>query len=127
MKFLHTGLGASSEENADRFFVNILGLEKQVPKVLNKEITNAIFGISQDLQIINYKNENVHYEILVYEEYSVPERQISHTCLMLNDLENVIKKCRDAGLKVVEVPKKTGTVVFISDFDGNLFEVKEEK
>ncbi len=126
MKFVHTGLGASSEENADRFFVNILGLEKLITKVLNKEMTHTIFGISEELLIINYKNENVHYEILVYGAYKAPEKQISHSCLMLNDLENILNKCREAGLKVIKVPKGTGMVIFISDFDGNLFEMKEE-
>lgn len=127
MKFVHTGLGASSEENADRFFVNILALEKSAPKVLNKEITYAIFGISEELLIINYKNENVHYEILVYNEYRAPEKQIAHSCLQVKDLINIVNKCRKTGLKVVEVPKGTGVVTFISDFDGNLFEIKEEQ
>ena len=127
MKYVHTGLGARSEENADRFFVNILALEKSAPKVLNKEITYAIFGISEELLIINYKNENVHYEILVYNEYRAPEKQIAHSCLQVKDLINIVNKCRKTGLKVVEVPKGTGVVTFISDFDGNLFEIKEEQ
>ena len=127
MKFIHTGLAASSEEKADRFFSGILGLEKQIPKILNKEMTLAIFGISEELLIINYKNENVHYEILVYKEYKTPEKQITHSCLQAKDLINIVNDCRRAGLKVVEVPKGTGVVTFISDFDGNLFEMKEEQ
>jgi hypothetical protein len=127
MKFVHTALGASSEKNADRFFNNILGLEKQIPKILNKEITRAIFGISEEFLIINYKNENVHYEIFINEKFKGPERQISHSCLQVKGLINIVDKCRKAGLKVVEVPKGTGVVTFISDFDGNLFELKEEQ
>ena len=127
MKFVHTGLGASTEKNADRFFVNILGLEKQIPKILNQEMTRAIFGIAEELLIINYKNENVHYEILVYKEYKTPDKQITHSCLHVKNLINIVDKCRKAGLKVVEVPKGTGVVTFISDFDGNLFEIKEEQ
>lgn len=127
MKFVHTGLGASTEKNADRFFVNILGLEKQIPKILNQEMTRAIFGIAEELLIINYKNENVHYEILVYKEYKTPEKQITHSCLQVKDLINIVDKCRNSGLKVIEVPKEKGVITFISDFDGNLFEFKEEQ
>ncbi|MFZ0455533.1 MAG: VOC family protein [Ignavibacteriaceae bacterium] len=127
MKFVHTGLGAASEDNADRFFVNILGLKKSVPKFLNKEMTLAIFGISEELLIINYKNEDIHYEILIYEKFKVPDKQITHSCLQVNDLRNIVDNCRKAGLKVAEVPKGTGVVTFISDFDGNLFEMKEEQ
>ena len=127
MKFVHTGLGASTEKNADRFFVNILGLEKQIPKILNQEMTRAIFGIAEELLIINYKNENVHYEILVNKEYKTPEKQITHSCLQVKDLINIVDKCRNSGLKVIEVPKEKGVITFISDFDGNLFEFKEEQ
>jgi len=127
MKFVHTGLGASTEKNADRFFVNILGLEKQIPKILNQEMTRAIFGIAEELLIINYKNENVHYEILVYKEYKAPDNQINHSCLQVKDLINIVDKCRNSGLKVIEVPKEKGVITFISDFDGNLFEFKDEQ
>ena len=127
MKFIHTGLAASSEEKADRFFINILGLEKSTPKILNKKMTDSIFGINEEFLIINYKNENVHYEVLVYGKYIAPQKQIAHSCLLVANLANIVHKCRDAGLKVVEVPKGTGVVTFISDFDGNLFEMKEEQ
>ena len=125
MKFIHTGLAASSEEKADRFYIDVLGFEKSTPKILDRSMTHAIFGIEKDLLIINYKNENVHYEILIYADYIPPEKQIAHSCIMVIDLKNLIKKCRDAGLKVIEVPKGTGTITFISDYDGNLFEIKE--
>jgi hypothetical protein len=39
----------------------------------------------------------------------------------------MVRKCRDAGLKVVEIPKGSVVVTFISDYDGNLFEVKEQQ
>ena len=125
MKIIHTGIAASSEEKADRFFIDILGLEKSMPKTLDKKLAQAIFGINSELLIIHYQGENVHYEILVYKEYKAPEKQIAHSCIQVIELINFVNKCRDAGLKVVEVPKDSVVVTFISDYDGNLFEVKE--
>jgi len=125
MKLIHTGLAASSEENADRFFVDILGLEKSGPTVLDKKLTQAIFGIHDDFLIMHYRSGTVHYEILVYREYKAPERPIAHSCIQVDDFMNVVSKSRKAGLKVVQVPKGSGVVTFISDYDGNLFEVKE--
>ncbi len=125
MKIIHTGLAASSEEKADRFFIDILGLEKSVPKTLDKKLAQAIFGINNELLIIHYRGGTVHYEILVYQEYKEPENQIAHSCIQVTDLINILNKCREAGLKVVEVPKDSVVVTFISDYDGNLFEVKE--
>ena len=125
MEIIHTGLAASSEEKADRFFIDILGLEKLIPKTLDKKLTQAIFGINSELLIIHYRGGTVHYEILVYQEYKAPEKQIAHSCIQVTDLVNIVIKCRDAGMKVVEIPKGSVVVTFISDYDGNLFEVKE--
>jgi len=125
MKIIHTGLAASSEEKADHFFIDILGLEKSVPKILDKKLAQAIFGINDELLLIHYRGGTVHYEVLVYREYKAPEKQIAHSCIQVSDLINIVNKCRDAGLKIVEIPKGSVVVTFISDYDGNLFEVKE--
>tara|TARA_Y100000031_G_scaffold149698_1_gene187937 strand:+ start:3062 stop:3454 length:393 start_codon:yes stop_codon:yes gene_type:complete len=125
LDILHTGLAASSEEKSDRFYVDILGLEKSKPKTLDKKLTQALFGINKELLIIHYRGRTVHYEILVCQGYKVSEKQIMHSCIKVSDLLNIVNKCRDAGLKIVEVPKDSVVVTFISDYDGNLFEVKE--
>ena len=74
MKIIHSGLAASSEEKADRFFIDILGLEKSVPKTLDRKLAQAIFGINDELLIIHYQGGTVHYEILVNQEYKAPEK-----------------------------------------------------
>ena len=79
--------------------------------------------ITADLMI--YRGGTVHYEILVYREYKAPERPIAHSCIQVDDSMNVVHKSRKAGLKVVQVPKGSGMVTFISDYDDNLFELKE--
>jgi hypothetical protein len=88
-------------------------------------LAQAIFGINDELLIIHYRGGTVHYEIFVYPEYKAPEKQIAHSCIQITDLKNIVSKCRDAGLKVVEIPKGSVVVTFISDYDGNFFEVKE--
>jgi catechol 2,3-dioxygenase-like lactoylglutathione lyase family enzyme len=125
MKIIHTGLAASSEEKADRFFVDILQLEKSEPKILDKKLTQAIFGINRELSMIHYQDRTVHYEIFVYQEYKAPEKQVAHSCIKVTDLVKIVNKCKAAGMKVVQVQKGSVAVTFISDYDGNLFEVKE--
>jgi catechol 2,3-dioxygenase-like lactoylglutathione lyase family enzyme len=125
MNIIHSGLAASSEEKADRFFIGILGLEKSIPKTLDKNLAQAIFGINNELSIIHYQSETVHYEILVYQDYKAPDKQIAHSCIQVTNLRSFVNKCRDAGVKVVEIPKDSVVITFISDYDGNLFEVKE--
>lgn len=125
IKFVHTGLAASSEKNADRFFIDILGLEKSEPKIIDKKLAQAIFGIDAELLMIHYRGGTLDYEIFIHQAYKAPEKQIAHSCIKVNDLKEIVSKCNDAGLKVIEVPKGSGVITFISDYDGNLFEVKE--
>ncbi len=126
MDFIHAGLAASSEENADRFYAGILGLEKAPPKTLAGEISRQIFGIDRELLILNYGDKNVHYEILVHEDFKAPEKQIAHTCIRVEHLKDIVDRCRGAGLKVVQVPKGDAVLTFVSDYDGNRFELKEQ-
>ena len=125
MEHLHTGLAASSEEKADRFFVDIIGLTKSEPKIVDKRLARAIFGIYHDLLMIHYKDITVDYEIFVYERFKAPEKQIVHSCLKVTGIKKIVERCRNAGLNVVEVSKGSGMITFISDYDGNLFELKE--
>jgi catechol 2,3-dioxygenase-like lactoylglutathione lyase family enzyme len=125
MEILHVGLVASSEENADRFFKDVLGLEKSEPKILDEKLTRAIFGFNQELLMIRYQTESGFYEIFVQPGYQAPQNQVAHSCLKVDNLTGFVEKCRHAGVKVNEVPKGSSVVTFISDFDGNLFEMKE--
>ncbi len=126
MDFIHVGLAASSEENADRFYAGILGLEKSPPKTLDRNLARNIFGIDDELLILNYRDKNVHYEILVWTDYRAFEKQIAHTCIRIAGLKDIVDKCKKVGLKVVQVSKGAAVLTFISDHDGNLFELKEE-
>ena len=125
IKFVHTGLAASSEKKADRFFIDILGLEKSEPKIIDKKLSHALFGIDAELLVIHYRSEALDYEVFIHQAYKAPEKQIAHSCIKVNDLKTIVGKCKDGGLKVIEVPKGSGLITFISDYDGNLFEVKE--
>ncbi len=126
MDFIHVGLAASSEGNADRFYAGILGLEESPPKTLDRSLAKNIFGIDDELSILNYRDKNVHYEILVYRDYKAPEKQIAHTCIRITGLKDIVDRCKKVGLKVVQIPKGDAVLTFISDYDGNLFELKEQ-
>jgi catechol 2,3-dioxygenase-like lactoylglutathione lyase family enzyme len=125
MKYIHTGLAASSEKNADRFYTGILGLTKSEQKIIDKKLIQAIFAIDSELVMMNYQNQTVHYEIFIQHGYSAPKKQLAHSCIKVSDLAGIVKKCRNEGLKIVQIPKGKAMLTFISDYDGNLFEIKE--
>jgi len=127
MRILHVGLGASCERNADLFFQGLLGLAKAAPVSLAVELCQGIFGINRELKLIHYKAEGIHFEVFIDPLYRAPEQTVLHTCLEVDDQAGFLKKCGAAGLQVSRTPKGDSSVSFVSDFDGNPYEVKERK
>jgi len=127
MRMLHIGVGSASEKNADFFFHELLGLAKSEPYILPAELSRDIFAIERELAIINYSAEGIRYEAFIDPLYKAPEPTVLHSCLEVDDLAGLLARCGDAGLKVRRTPRGDSFVTFISDLDGNLFEVKEKK
>jgi len=124
MLLKHVGLACGTEENADRFYQDLLGLNKSQPKTLPSVISKAIFNLNADLQIINYMDEKIHFEVLVTGLIGNKSDQIAHHCLEIDALSDFIEKCRALNLEIRQIPKGDKTLTFIKDFDGNLFEIK---
>jgi len=126
MLLKHAGLTCSSEENSDKFYRDLLGLNKSEPKILPSNLAKAIFKLDAELQMINYMNDPIHFEIFIADQSSTSPRPIEHLCLEVDDLTGFIKKCRRLQVEVALIPKGDKTLTFIKDFDGNLFEVTQK-
>ena len=126
MRLLHVGLTSSSEERADGFYVDLLGLEKGEPKILAAEICRAIFGVDRELTVVNYVGESAHFEVFIWGAAPRPARPIEHACVGMEDLGEFLRKCDALHVEVIRVPKGESLITFIRDADGNLFEIKEQ-
>ena len=124
MRLKHVALVSSSEERADAFYEDLLGLTKSEPKILPLELSESIFNMDRELVMVNYQDEQVHFEIFItpFDEENSP--QIEHTCLQVDNLEVFLEKCSELNLDIAQIPKGDKTLTFVRDFDGNLFEIK---
>ena len=123
MLLKHVGLACSSEDKADIFYRDLLGLRKSEPKTLPSDLSNAIFNIDAELPLINYTGENIHFEIFIFDPIDIPPSRITHQCLEVVNMPEFIDKCRVMEVEVALIPKGEKTLTFIKDFDGNLFEI----
>jgi len=124
MIFKHLALTCSSEEKSDKFYQNLLGLTKSVPNTLPPALSKALFDIDAELKIINYRNDSLHFEIFFSDRSRSDIGRIEHACLEVEDLDAFLERCRTLQVKIVQVPKENKLLTFISDDDGNLFEIK---
>ena len=120
----HVALTCSSEEKSDKFYKSLLGLQKSEPKIIPPALSEALFGIYSELKIINYLNEYLHFEIFFASHHNSSVRRIEHVCLEVHDLAAFLAKCRTLQVKIAQIPKEDKLLTFISDDDGNLFEIK---
>jgi catechol 2,3-dioxygenase-like lactoylglutathione lyase family enzyme len=127
MRLHHVGLVCSSQENADRFYHGVLGLEKIKTSELKEDLTEGIFHRAQRCQMIFYGNDELALEVFVPEEWPARNVTFEHICLEVPEREAFLTRCRDNGLEVRRIPRGDTFLVFIADFDGNLFEVKEAR
>ena len=124
MLLRHVALTCSAEDKSDKFYKTLLGLQKSEPKTIPSALSKALFDINSELKIINYLNEYLHFEIFLTSHNNPSVRRIEHVCLEVDDLAAFLEKCRILQVKIVQVPREDNLLTFISDDDGNLFEIK---
>ena len=124
MKLKHIAMVSSTEEKADRFYGQVLGLKRVSTKKIPSELSNRIFNVNSELKIVNYANDDIHFELFIWDRQSIETRRIDHVCFEVANLGAFLETCRKMEVEIVQVPKRDATITFIKDHDGNLFEIK---
>jgi catechol 2,3-dioxygenase-like lactoylglutathione lyase family enzyme len=123
----HIAVFCRSARESDAFYGNLLGLKKVNSRILPSTLIEKIFGIRVELELINYENDDIRFEVFIGDDtYSNP-CNIGHVCLEVGDREAFIKKCKTMNLKVNKIYRDESFILFISDYEGNLFEIKEKE
>ena len=94
-------------------------------KKLTSELSKQIFNIDEECSILNYGNHRIKFEIFITEKGCSRESTMAHTCLEVYDRNSFIQKCSKMNVEILQIPKGESVLIFIKDYDGNLFEIKE--
>ena len=124
MQLKHIALVCSCEEKSDRFYSDLLGLQKVGSKTIPSTLANQIFNIDTDLKIINYANDKIVFEVFIDNAKKAEKNKIEHICLQVVNLGSFLETCRSMEIEIIQVPKGDAFITFIKDDDGNLFEIK---
>lgn len=120
----HVALVCGSEDKCNTFYGQLLGLTKTDSKILPRELSRQIFELDSELKIINYAGDDIHFEIFIAGRKSLDHKRIEHVCIEIEEMESFFERCQSLGVKVLKIPKGDKLLVFITDYDGNLFEIK---
>lgn len=127
MLLKHIAVECSSEKNSDNFYEKLLGLNKINSKILSPALTKQIFGLDSEYKIINYMDDKIHFEVFISNQKAYEKKTIEHVCLEVDDLKVFMKQCENLAANIIQIPKGESSLTFISDYDGNLFEIKEKQ
>jgi len=126
MKLHHIGIACRSSLAGDRFYRDLLGLEKKRERTVPARTIRDIFNVDREAQIIDYGNEKMFLEVFVIPELE-EHHPVSHLCLEVKNRAAFLENCAAMGFGVRQIPKNDGTaIVFVKDDDGNQYEIKEQ-
>ena len=126
MKLDHIAVAATSEEESDRFFINLLDLEKTRSFAVSDELMNKFFGVNKEHNLIRYEKDGLSVEVILTEDNSKASDVFTHNCLLVENPEVFINMASSMGFKTVKVPRKdTGFYYFVRDAYSNLYEIKK--
>jgi catechol 2,3-dioxygenase-like lactoylglutathione lyase family enzyme len=120
--FHHIGLEVTDKEKAQIFFEEILGIPKVRSFIIGTDLAEAIFGQRKEIEVENFAKEDINFEVFITDKKVNPF--YTHVCLVVQNRQELIAKCKTYGITTNIVKKDDKELLFITDFSGNIFEIK---
>jgi len=126
LKIEHIAVSSNTEEDSDRFFIELLDMKKERAFVVSDDLMEQFFGVRKELKIIRYGNDEVSVETFITNDNSKVIDNFTHICLIIEDREKLIERAKELNFEVIKVPRKNsdGFYLFLKDNFGNLYEIK---
>ncbi len=124
----HVAIAVNNENNSNEFFIELLGLEKTRSFTVSADLMEKFFGVSKEQKIIRYEKGTLSFEVFITDDDSKAHDKFTHSCLLIENRDEFIKKATSMGYEIVKVPRKdsNGYYLFIKDSFQNLYEIKEK-
>ena len=123
-KLLHVALHFTNRKQAEIFFTKVLKIPFKKSFTLSSKLSNDIFGINNEVIVDAYANENSYFEVFITDK--IKKESYEHVCIEIENKEEFIKRCRQNNIEPIFVKKDERTLLFIEDYSGNLYEIKEK-
>ncbi|MHA1986736.1 MAG: VOC family protein [Promethearchaeota archaeon] len=126
MKIDHVAVGSNSEQDADKFFIELLGLQKTRSFSISADLNEKFFGLKNDQQIIRYGNSSLNIEVFLTGNNEKAKDTFTHPCLAIDNRDEFLNKALTLGFPIIKVPRKNSDeyYLFIKDLFDNLYEIK---
>jgi hypothetical protein len=127
LKIDHVAVGSNSEQDADKFFIELLGLQKTRSFTVSSDLMEKFFGLNLDQPVIRYGNDKINFEVFITGKLEKAKDVFTHPCIIIDKRDEFLNKAITLGFPTIKVPRKDSDsyYLFIKDFFDNLYEIKE--
>ncbi len=125
MELNHIALTVTGHQEITDFYQDILGFQTMRVFELEEQLSEKIFGIPSDVAIAVLTRDELTLEIFISKTPVKPG--FAHICLNVRNRDEIIRKAKALGYRIVSIDRGSYDLIFISDKNGNLFELKEIK
>ena len=127
MDLEHVAVASNSEEESDKFFIDLLGLKKSRSFIVSTDKMEKFFGVSKEQEVIRYEDKDIAVEVFITNDKSKSEDIYSHFCLLVENRDDLVANARAMKFPVIKVPRTDNNsyYLFIKDNYNNLYEIKE--
>lgn len=123
----HVALTMDSKSHAMDFYEKLLDAELVKEFQVSNKLVMQIFGVDvseDEISVLVFEIENNQFEIFITGEKRI--NRFDHVCIAVENLNDFVKQCNELDIIVSLITKGEKELVFIQDFVGNHFEIKEK-
>ncbi len=126
MNIEHIAVASNSEEESDKFFINLLGLKKSRTFVVSSDKMVQFFGVSKEHKAIRYDEAHISVEVFITGDDTKARDIFTHPCLLVDNRDELVRKAKEMQFQVIQVPRTDSDsyYLFIKDDFQNLYEIK---
>jgi len=125
----HIALAANSASDSDKFFIELLGLKKIREKIVSADLMEQFFGLKKEHKFVSYGSNTMTFEVFISDDDTKVQDLYTHSCLLIENRDEFVKKAISLGYKTIKVPRNDGSgyFLFVRDSFQNLYEIKEKE
>ena len=121
----HIALCCHEKQSLSVFYDEILDARLVKTFQVSPELFFDIFEQKESAEVFVYETDQLRFEIFLMEK-SI-DRGSAHVCLEVPDKKAFAEQCSRHQIPVKWVKKNDKRLLFVADFSGNLFEIKEKQ
>jgi hypothetical protein len=125
----HIAVASNTEKDADKFFIELLGLKKIKSFNVSADLMKKFFCVRKEQKVIRYEKGPLSFEVFITDDQSQASDTFTHSCLLIKNRDEFNDRAFSMGFETIKVPRKDGNgyYFFVKDSFQNLYEIKKNE